>query len=351
MKKAKLLYLLPFAALILGGCSFSDVKKAIGDSWIGEHILHPIYDPIKEAIKGKDEEKPADPGKTPEDPPVDPVDPAGDGHGTLEAPLTVSQAKALIDGTETKPTEFDIYVTGVVKANTAWSDDYGNCDITIQDATGAELKIYRCGTLPEGFEKPGQDALKYATVVAHGKGEIYKNVYELTSCAVDSVVPGEEPHGDPAKYGSLESPLSVSAAKALIDVEKPTQAVVFVTGTVKSNEAYNSTHNSLTVVLTDGENDIKLYQANVFPEEFPEAPGANELRYGTMVAHGTGTLFNTTYELDSGCSIDSYVPGEAPPVDPEKNYGSLEAPLTVSEAKALIDGEPDNITAQHLCTR
>lgn len=60
MKKTKkFLMLVPVLGLFLSGCSFKEVKHSIGESWIGQHILHPIYDPIRDLINGgkKEEQK------------------------------------------------------------------------------------------------------------------------------------------------------------------------------------------------------------------------------------------------------------------------------------------------------
>ena len=61
----KLLVLVPALGLFLSGCSFQEVKHSIGESWVGQHILHPIYDPIKNLIKGdkKEEQKAGDTSK------------------------------------------------------------------------------------------------------------------------------------------------------------------------------------------------------------------------------------------------------------------------------------------------
>ena len=32
---------------------FEEVKHKIGESWVGQNILHPIYDPIRDAVNGK----------------------------------------------------------------------------------------------------------------------------------------------------------------------------------------------------------------------------------------------------------------------------------------------------------
>ena len=52
MKKRKLVYLFPITAMLLSGCSFAEIKHSIGESWVGEHLLHPIYDPIRDLVSG-----------------------------------------------------------------------------------------------------------------------------------------------------------------------------------------------------------------------------------------------------------------------------------------------------------
>ena len=44
MKKRKIVYLFPLAALLLSGCTFAEFKHSVGESWIGQHVLHPIKD-------------------------------------------------------------------------------------------------------------------------------------------------------------------------------------------------------------------------------------------------------------------------------------------------------------------
>lgn len=63
----KLLVLIPALGLFLSGCSFQEVKHSIGESWVGQHILHPIYDPIKNLINGgkKEEQKSSEESKKP----------------------------------------------------------------------------------------------------------------------------------------------------------------------------------------------------------------------------------------------------------------------------------------------
>lgn len=110
-------------------------------------------------------------------------------YGTPDDPLTVAEGRALID--EENPTQQKMYVTGVVKRNEAWSTQFNNINIWITDPNGTdEFEIFRCGTLPSGFEpaQPGADALVGKTVVATGTGKIYNTTYELDQgCEVLSI--------------------------------------------------------------------------------------------------------------------------------------------------------------------
>ena len=72
MKRTKKFFMLvPVLGLFLSGCSFKEVKHSIGESWIGQHILHPVYDPIRDLINGgkKEEQKSGDQTPSGEDTP------------------------------------------------------------------------------------------------------------------------------------------------------------------------------------------------------------------------------------------------------------------------------------------
>ena len=59
-----LISFMSIATLGLSACSLSEIKSSIGKSWIGQNILHPIYDPIKKIVNGDDSDKAQEePGK------------------------------------------------------------------------------------------------------------------------------------------------------------------------------------------------------------------------------------------------------------------------------------------------
>ena len=123
---------------------------------------------------------------------VDDIPPVpGLDYGSLEDPLTTSEAWAVLD--QQNPTAQKMYVTGKVTENTAWSTQFNNVDITISDGT-KEFKIFRATTFPSGFNKEGitTDSLKDKTVVASGIGTIYTKdsttIYEFQAgCEVHSI--------------------------------------------------------------------------------------------------------------------------------------------------------------------
>ena len=236
---------------------------------------------------------------------VEPEGTPGVNYGSEDAPLTVTEAKALID--KENPTKIKAYVTGEVTSNEAWSAQYGNImRIFISDGQ-SELVIFKCATFPADVDKENIAAnkLKGKTVVVKGIGELFQETtYELTAPEILSMEGEDLPPVVIDDYGSLESPLSISEAKAVIDLQDPTEEDLYVTGEVKSNTAWSTKYNNIDIVLTDGENDFTLYRASTLPES--AQPAENALVGKVIIAHGKGKTYNkTTYELDSGCTVDS----------------------------------------------
>ena len=73
----------------------------------------------------------------------------GTDYGTLEEPLTASEACALLDGEN--PSKATMYVGGEVKSNTAWSTQFNNVDIVISDGS-KDFTIFRTATFPLGYD-------------------------------------------------------------------------------------------------------------------------------------------------------------------------------------------------------
>ena len=106
-------------------------------------------------------------------------------YGTAEAPLTIAQAKAVLDLTGSSESKKPLYVKGIVYSNTAFSS-YGNYDavwLQSDDGTVAEaFELYRVkldSAVTGDFT--AADSLVGYEVVATGLGKVFGSTYELTS--------------------------------------------------------------------------------------------------------------------------------------------------------------------------
>ncbi len=318
MKKRKILYLFPVAALLLSGCTVEE-----GLSTVKGFVRENIYTPLKSWVKqllGQEEQKKED-KKDDQKPSGDQGGDQGGGqggdqggggqqgetseYGTLENPITVSAAVALID--EGAPTEERLYVVGEVKSNEAWSTQYENTSIILTDGTH-DIKVFRTSTFPEGFDKTAitQNSMKGQTVVASGTGDLYNETYELTENAEVHSITGEGPqHVDVDNYGTESNPLSVSEAVAVIDLQDPTEENLYVVGTVTANTAWSTQYNNIDITISDGQKELTLFRANKFPDGYAYSTLAKDELVGkTVVGKGIGTLYNgTKYELNAGCEV------------------------------------------------
>ena len=106
-------------------------------------------------------------------------------YGTAEAPLTVAEAKAVLDETGTSESKQPLFVKGIVSQNTALSS-YGNFDeVWLQNADGSvakEFELYRVKFDASVTDAPTtENGLAGYEVVAKGYGKIYRDTYELTT--------------------------------------------------------------------------------------------------------------------------------------------------------------------------
>ena len=254
-------------------------------------------------------------------------------YGTLDNPLTVSQAKALID-TE-NPTAVKAYVTGEIKSNEAYNASYKNVmRITITDGS-ADLVIFKCGTFPEGFDGTAitANSLKGMTAVAYGIGELYQSTtYELTAPSIISLSGEVTPPTPVDNFGTLDNPLSIAEAKAVIDAQNPTTQEMYVTGTVKSNTAWSTQFNNVDILLADDAgNEFTVWRTATLPDSLQ--PTLNQLVGKVVVAHGTGKLYNTTYELDQGCVVDKIE--DAAPIAVESVVLSAEEHIDLQKGQSV----------------
>ena len=305
MKKRKILYLFPLAALILSGCTFEE-GLAQAKGFFGDKVYEPIKGWVEQLLgKKSEEEEKKDDGKKEDQKPSGGDQGSVSKYGDEEHPLSVSKANELIAAEN--PTLEEVYVVGEVLTNEAWNTEYGQVTITLTDGT-SNIKIFRATEFPEGFDKEGikANSMKGQTVVAKGTGEIYNNTYELTTPTVLSVT-GEGPeHHDVDNYGTAEKPLTVSEAIDVIKLQDPTEQPLFITGKVKSNGNWSSSYKNVDVVLTDGENDLTMFRCGKFPDGFDAtAIKKDALKDYIVVGKGTGTYYvdGQKYELAQGCEV------------------------------------------------
>ena len=264
---------------------------------------------------------------------VEPEGTPGVNYGSLEAPLTVSEAKAVID--QENPTKIKMYVQGEVKSNEAWSASYGNImRITLTDGQN-DIVVFKCATFPADVTKESitANSLVGLTALAYGLGELYQSTtYELTAPSIISFSGEVTPPTPVDNFGTLENPLSIVEAKAVIDAQNPTTQEMYVTGTVKSNTAWSTQHNNVDIVLTDGQgNEFTVWRTATLPDSLQ--PTVDQLVGKVVIAHGTGKLYNTTYELDQGCVVDSIE--DAAPIVVESVVLSVEDHLDLQKGQSV----------------
>ena len=108
-------------------------------------------------------------------------------YGTAEAPLTLTEAKALLDKVgNMKYTKEPMYVKGIISTNKAFSADYHNGEVWLQSDDGTvakDFELWSCEIDASlNFEgDPKADELVAYEVVATGYGEKYNSTYELTN--------------------------------------------------------------------------------------------------------------------------------------------------------------------------
>jgi uncharacterized protein YjdB len=104
-------------------------------------------------------------------------------YGTAEAPLTVNEAKIVLDKPQNQPQSKEpLFVKGIVTSST-YSTQYSNYEIWLQNDDGSVVKGFQlyATVLDESITEDYKavDALKGLEVVATGYGKIYNTTYEL----------------------------------------------------------------------------------------------------------------------------------------------------------------------------
>ena len=440
MKKRKILYLFPLAALILSGCTFQEGWETV-KGFMGDKVYEPAKTWVENLLGIKHEEKKEEKEDQQGGGQQGGGEHQGEGggqqggggeeqtrnYGTENAPLSVSEALAIVEeecAEENALSKQAMVVEGVIysamktydyEEGPAFECYLGNDEeqIYIYRVHGAEAdkpNFKEGSTLKfRGYAKNYKGTLEFCdngsekcTVLSLEKPqgteavtgiEFDEQVYELQvgqtkkvtasvlplnagnqnyTLSLDNVSPAgcvslgadnvltanavgtakmvatTEEGGFTAEidvtviaainYGTLENPLTIAEAMEVINKESPTKQTVYVTGEVKSNKAYNTQYKNTEIWLTDGENDFELYGCSL-PEGFtPAQPVENDpaLVGKIVVAHGTAKKYNTTYELDKGCAIDT-VSEPAPIV--------IESVTVTPSTLELEVGEQANISA------
>lgn len=300
MKRKALLVLLPALAMALAGCNGS--SSADDDEETSEQGSGAV---LPEGVTEAD-------------------------FGTLSAPVTIANAKALLDkldpnkGGETFA-GYRLYVKGIVSANAEYSSQYGNYSYAyIADETAGDFSINKF-IVASGVsgDWTAKNSMNGKEVVASGYACIYtdkngNHKYEITSlqdaekdedkAQVHSIA--EPPMPTDVNYGTLENPLSVSEAITEINKfpAKTTDQPLYVTGTVKSNTAYDTQYNNLDIVITDGENDFTLFRVTAIPGMTISEVGENGLVGATVIAHAVSTYYSqaSKYETNANPTLDVF---------------------------------------------
>ncbi len=147
--------------------------------------------------------------------------------------VTLKEAVALEDGVK-------VIVKGTVKEiNTAWSDQYGNITVTIEDAEGNTLYIYRLATKVELGN----------VVTITGKMATYNGARQIAAGATAVIGDGETPAG----------PVEVTLAEA-VALEDGTD--VIVKGTVKTIDTeWSEQYGNISVTIEDAQgNTLYIYR-------------------------------------------------------------------------------------------
>ena len=125
-------------------------------------------------------------------------------YGTLAHPLTVDEAKEVIDITGTNATAKQITVKGIATSSSAYNSDYNNFDyvwLQSDDGSNAQaLQLFRIFASDDIYATYGdENSMVGKEVVAQGYGMIYKSKYEIYKSG------GDQPY-----IKSVEDPESVN---------------------------------------------------------------------------------------------------------------------------------------------
>jgi len=352
MKKRKILYLIPFAALVLSGCTFQEGWQTT-TGWLNKNVWTPVVE-FFEGLFGKKDEKKDEEEDGPKPTPT-PTPGEETVVGSLEQPLSLADFKAYVenvvpapgDGKTNRDDEHVYYLKGKVVSQNKDANENRQISFVNLEEDDVKVTLYYC-TLDESVDDKYlvANSMLGADVIVKGYAARYKKdadsaeTLEVTYKKVDDttypayILDVDKPTSG-ENYGTLESPLTIAEARALLDRESPALETMYVRGKIKSNGGYVEKYKNAIVWITDGENDFELYGCT-FPNNEQTAAGQYVDQY--CVAHGSGKIFTQTsgskvYEFDSGCVIDLVEPKEAVKVT-SISFGQIDNPIEMEIGKA-----------------
>ena len=155
--------------------------------------------------------------------------------------MTIPEVLASEDGTA-------VIVRGTVKEiNTPWSDQYGNITVTIEDAEGNTLYVYRMKT----------DVKVGDVITITGKVGSYNGSKQIAAGATAVIESTGDDSGDDTPVENDPVEMTIPEANAAAD-----GTAVIVTGTVKEiNTPWSDQYNNITVTIVDAEgNTLYIYR-------------------------------------------------------------------------------------------
>ena len=324
MKKRKILYLFPLAALILSGCTFQEGLET-AKSFFGENIYEPIKGFVEKIFGKKSDEK--DDNK--DDQKGDDSQGGGDGqqqtetvHGSLENPLSLAEfcAKAdeLIDYSTvaSKKTVTDqnnlFYIKGKVRSNEA-AQSHKIRFTNLIDAEDSNVAVtvyyaYLDGDLEDEYS--AADSMAGGEIVVRGYASLYNNngkTYELTSKNKEDEdnpmilkVEMPEPTAEPAK---------IQKTVAEIAQCQPTKSQAYISRGVISSWADSAGGKSQTkpeygnLFIKDlaGDTEIYVYGSSAVATDLAWNGSTGEYKMTNSKAFLTNAL---TKDLAVGDTID-----------------------------------------------
>ena len=169
MKKRKILLLIPFAGLVLSGCTFQEGWQTT-TSWLNNNIWTPVKTFFENLFNGGGNKGGG--GK----PTPGPDTPETEHEGTLADPLSAEDAIAIGESLEEgKYSAKEYYVRGEVQSASYGGDQYGNYNITIE--SGFEGFHMKYGPNRANFSNG--DVNSGDIVLMFGKIKNYSGKYEL----------------------------------------------------------------------------------------------------------------------------------------------------------------------------